>query len=48
VSLIVQKYGGSSVATLQKIQFVAEKIKKYFEQGHRLVVVVSAMCKTTD
>jgi len=48
VSLIVQKYGGSSVATLQKIQFVAEKIKKYFEQGHRLVVVVSAMGKTTD
>ncbi len=48
MSLIVQKYGGSSVATLQKIQFVAEKIKKYFEQGHRLVVVVSAMGKTTD
>lgn len=48
MSLIVQKYGGSSVATLQKMQFVAEKIKKYFEQGHQLVVVVSAMGKTTD
>ncbi|MCD6155459.1 MAG: aspartate kinase [Candidatus Atribacteria bacterium] len=48
MSLIVQKYGGSSVATFQKIQFVAKKIKKYFDQGHRLVVVVSAMGKTTD
>lgn len=48
MSLIVQKYGGSSVADLDKIRFVAEKVKKYWQAGHKLVVVVSAMGKTTD
>ena len=48
MSLIVQKYGGSSVADLDKIKSVANRIKSYIDQGHRLVVVVSAMGKTTD
>ncbi|MGQ9746807.1 MAG: aspartate kinase [Candidatus Caldatribacteriaceae bacterium] len=48
MSLIVQKYGGSSVADLEKIRFVAQKVGKYWQEGHRLVVVVSAMGKTTD
>lgn len=48
MSLIVQKYGGSSVADLGKIRFVAQKVGKYWQEGHRLVVVVSAMGKTTD
>ncbi|HSV31272.1 MAG TPA: aspartate kinase [Atribacteraceae bacterium] len=48
MSFIVQKYGGSSVADIEKIRFVASKIKKYHWKGHQLVVVVSAMGKTTD
>ncbi len=48
MSLVVQKYGGSSVADLDKIRFVASKVKKYWQAGHKLVVVVSAMGKTTD
>lgn len=48
MSLIVQKYGGSSVADLEKIRFVAGKVKRYWEAQHKLVVVVSAMGKTTD
>jgi aspartate kinase len=46
--LIVQKYGGSSVADPEKIQNVARRVAGYAAQGHRLVVVVSAMGKTTD
>src|SRR5262245_19577690 len=46
--LIVQKYGGSSVADPEKIASVARRIATYAAQGHRLVVVVSAMGKTTD
>lgn len=48
MSLIVQKYGGSSVADLERIQRVASRIRKYFLEGHNVVVVVSAMGKTTD
>ncbi|MEN3184447.1 MAG: aspartate kinase [Atribacterota bacterium] len=48
MSLIVQKYGGSSVADLERIQRVASRIRKYFLEGHDVVVVVSAMGKTTD
>jgi len=48
MSLIVQKFGGSSVADLEKIRLVANRIKSYYDQGHQLVVVVSAMGKTTD
>ncbi len=48
MSLIVQKYGGSSVADLERIRRVASRIRQYFLSGHRVVVVVSAMGKTTD
>jgi len=46
--LIVQKYGGSSVADPEKIKSVARRIAASAALGHRLVVVVSAMGKTTD
>lgn len=45
---IVQKYGGSSVADLDKIRAVAKLVKARKDQGHRVCVVVSAMGKTTD
>src|SRR5262245_23302616 len=46
--LIVQKYGGSSVADADKIKNVARRVAESAAQGHRVVVVVSAMGKTTD
>jgi len=48
MALIVQKYGGSSVATTEKIKLVAEKIVNTKRKGNDVVVVVSAMGKTTD
>jgi aspartate kinase len=48
MSIIVQKYGGSSVADVQKLQRVAERVMEARRQGHDLVVVVSAMGDTTD
>lgn len=48
MALIVQKYGGSSVGTLDRIHLVASKIIKTREQGHDVVVVVSAMQGETD
>ena len=47
-SIVVQKYGGSSVATAEKILAIAERVKKYLETTPHLVVTVSAMGKTTD
>ena len=47
-SLIVQKYGGSSVANIDRIKSVAERIARYRKKGHSLVVVVSALGDTTD
>lgn len=47
-NVIVQKYGGSSVANTQKIKAIAQKISDRIKSGSRLVVVVSAMGKTTD
>ena len=47
-SLIVQKYGGSSVADPEKIKNVARRVAESAAPGARLVVVVSAMGKTTD
>lgn len=44
----VQKYGGSSVATPQRLQYVARRITACVEAGDRVVVVVSAMGNTTD
>ncbi len=46
--LIVQKYGGSSVADTEKIKNVAKKIVSYKKKGYKLVVVVSALGDTTD
>lgn len=46
--IVVQKYGGSSVATLEKIQFVARRIADTVAAGQRVCAVVSAMGKTTD
>jgi len=48
VSLIVQKYGGSSVSSVEKIKRVAKRISKIKNKGNELVVVVSAMGDTTD
>ncbi len=46
--LIVQKFGGSSVANVEKIQNVASRVANYRKEGHDLVVVVSALGDTTD
>ena len=46
--LIVQKYGGSSVANPRRIQNVAKRIAAYKKKGYRIVVVVSALGDTTD
>jgi aspartate kinase len=46
--LIVQKYGGTSVANLERIRKVAERVAQYKKKGHELVVVVSAMAGETD
>lgn len=48
MSLIVQKYGGTSVGDIERIEKVAEKIIAYREQGCDLVVAVSAMSGETD
>jgi len=48
MALIVQKYGGSSVADAEKIRNVAHRIAKAKEEGNQVVVVVSAMGYTTD
>lgn len=48
MSVIVQKYGGSSVSDLTKMQQIANRIIKRKESGHDIVVVVSAMGKTTN
>ncbi|MBV9575013.1 MAG: aspartate kinase [Gammaproteobacteria bacterium] len=48
MALIIQKYGGSSVGTLDRIRHVAEKVIKTKQQGHDVVVVVSAMYGETD
>jgi len=46
--LIVQKYGGSSVADADRIRAVRDRIKRTADAGNQVVVVVSAMGKTTD
>lgn len=48
MALIVQKYGGTSVGTVDRIQNVAAKIKEQWSQGNRLVVVVSARSGVTN
>jgi len=46
--LVVQKFGGSSVANPERIKKVAERVVKYRKRGHDVVVVVSALGDTTD
>ncbi len=46
--LVVQKYGGSSVANVERIQRVAQRVVSYAKKGFNLVVVVSALGDTTD
>lgn len=48
MSLIVQKYGGTSVGTVERIAAVAEKVAGFRAQGHDMVVVVSAMSGETN
>ena len=48
MALIVQKYGGSSVADAEKVKSVARRVISAKEKGNQAVVVVSAMGNTTD
>ena len=48
MALIVQKYGGTSVGSIEKIKRVAEKVIEYYKRGDKLVVVLSAMAGKTD
>jgi aspartate kinase len=48
VALIVQKFGGSSVSDPERIRKVADNVARTVKRGHQVVVVVSAMGKTTD
>ena len=48
MSIIVQKFGGTSLANPKKIKAVAEKVAKFASQGHKIVVVVSAMSGETN
>ena len=48
MGLIVQKYGGTSVGTIDRIRNVAERIKRSRDEGNQVVAVVSAMAGTTD
>src|SRR5262245_60107815 len=48
MAVIVQKYGGSSVADVQKLEAVAARVMKTRAKGNDVVVVVSAMGDTTD
>lgn len=48
MALIVHKYGGTSVGTVERIHRVADRVAKAHEEGHRVVVVLSAMSGETD
>jgi aspartate kinase len=48
MALIVQKYGGTSVGTSERIKHVAARVARYHGQGDQIVVVVSAMSGVTD
>ena len=48
MALIVQKYGGSSVADIDRIRNVANRVAEYRRRGDQVVVVVSAMKGVTD
>jgi aspartate kinase len=48
VALIVQKYGGTSMGSIERIREVARRVARYAKEGHRLVVVPSAMAGETN
>ena len=48
MSVIVQKYGGSSLSTPDQIQRVAKRVAQLRQSGERPIIVVSAMGKSTD
>ena len=48
MALIVQKYGGTSVADAERVKEVAKRVLKYKNEGHDVIVVVSAPAGTTD
>ncbi|HHW73149.1 MAG TPA: aspartate kinase, partial [Firmicutes bacterium] len=48
MGVVVQKYGGSSVADTERVMAVARRVVETARQGHQVVVVVSAQGKTTD
>jgi aspartate kinase len=48
MSLFVQKFGGTSVGSVDRIQNVAKKLKKFTQDGHQIIVVVSAMSGETN
>ncbi|HOJ13223.1 MAG TPA: aspartate kinase [Deltaproteobacteria bacterium] len=48
MGIVVQKYGGTSVGSLEKIRFVANKVASRYREGHDVAVVVSAMAGETD
>ena len=48
MSLIVQKYGGTSVGSIERIRNVAKRVARFHAQGHQIVVVVSAMSGETN
>ena len=48
MALLVQKFGGTSVGTTERIQAVAEKVARFRSEGHDVVVVVSAMSGETN
>ncbi|MBI5179031.1 MAG: aspartate kinase [Nitrospinae bacterium] len=48
MALIVQKYGGTSVGDIERIKNVAKKVSRFKKEGHKLVVVLSAMSGQTD
>jgi len=48
MALIVQKYGGTSMGSVERIEHVANKVASFHKQGHQVVVVVSAMSGETD
>src|SRR3982751_5824827 len=48
MALIVQKYGGTSVGSVERIRNVAKRVARYHREGHQLLVVVSAMSGETN
>ena len=48
MALVVQKYGGTSVGSVDRIKNVARRVARYHRQGHQLVIVVSAMSGETN